>query len=204
MSIIIDLAVILIIALFTFIGYKQGLVKALIKIASFFIAIIIAMILYKPISNFVINNSTIDDNIKNTIVSKINPVNSPDKINIEDGVMEKIVGSTSSTAEEIANAMTIKLIQFSVLVLLFILIKIALMIIIAITDLITKLPGLKQINKLGGTIYGLIKGVVIVYIILAIMYLVSPLIKNNTTDLVDKTIITKELYDHNLVLNLVV
>ena len=45
MSIVLDLIVILIIALFTFIGYKQGLIKTAIKITSFFIAMIIALIL---------------------------------------------------------------------------------------------------------------------------------------------------------------
>jgi len=51
MWIIFDLIIIAIIGLATFIGYKQGLVKAAIKILSFFIAIIVALVLYKPISN---------------------------------------------------------------------------------------------------------------------------------------------------------
>ncbi len=50
MGMVIDLIVIGIIALFTFLGYKQGLVKAAIKILSFLIAIVVAFILYKPIS----------------------------------------------------------------------------------------------------------------------------------------------------------
>ena len=73
MWIVFDLIVIAIIALCTFIGYKQGLVKAAIKILSFFIAIIIALVLYKPISNVVVNNTSVDENIKNTIIDKINP-----------------------------------------------------------------------------------------------------------------------------------
>ena len=44
MWIVFDLLVIGIIALCTFIGYKQGLVKAIIKILSFVIAIVIALI----------------------------------------------------------------------------------------------------------------------------------------------------------------
>ena len=56
MWIVFDLLVIGIIALCTFIGYKQGLVKAIIKILSFVIAIVIALILYKPVSNIIIKN----------------------------------------------------------------------------------------------------------------------------------------------------
>ena len=70
---ILDLIVILVIALFTFIGYKQGLIKVAIKIASFFIAIIIALVLFKPVSTLVINNTTIDDKIENAIIEKITP-----------------------------------------------------------------------------------------------------------------------------------
>ena len=73
MSIVLDLIVILIIALFTFIGYKQGLIKTAIKITSFFIAIIIALILYKPVSALIIKNTTIDDKIESTIIEKITP-----------------------------------------------------------------------------------------------------------------------------------
>ena len=73
MSIVLDLIVILIITLFTFIGYKQGLIKTAIKITSFFIAIIIALILYKPVSALIIKNTTIDDKIESTIIEKITP-----------------------------------------------------------------------------------------------------------------------------------
>ena len=72
MSVVLDLIVILIIALFTFIGYKQGLIKTAIKITSFFIAIIIALVLYKPVSALIIKNTTIDDKIESTIIEKIN------------------------------------------------------------------------------------------------------------------------------------
>ena len=149
MWILFDLIVIAIIALCTFLGYKQGLVKAAIKILSFFIAIIVALILYKPLSNIVINNTEIDDNIKNTIIEKIKPegVEQDAEVSIEEGLTKKIIGEADNTVEEIANAFSVKLIEISVLLILFIIIKIVLRFITALTDLITNLPILKQINK---------------------------------------------------------
>lgn len=149
MWIIFDLLIIGIIGLSTFIGYKQGLVKALIKIFSFVIAIVISLILYKPVSNIVIKNTSIDDNIKNAIIEKILPdgVEEDQEIIIEDNITNKIKGEASNTVEGIAEAFSIKLIETMVLLLLFIILKIILRIICAITDLITKLPGLKQLNK---------------------------------------------------------
>ena len=99
MWIVFDLLVIGIIALCTFIGYKQGLVKAIIKILSFVIAIVIALILYKPVSNIIIKNTSIDDNIKNAIVEKILPegTDKNQEVTIEDNITNKIKGEASNT-----------------------------------------------------------------------------------------------------------
>lgn len=151
MWIIFDLLIVGMIALSTFIGYKQGLVKAAIKILSFFIAIIVAFVLYKPVSNIVVNNTSIDDNIKNTIIEKINPdgIDNNQEAAIEDSLTNKIIGEANNTIEEIANTFSIKLIETGVLLLLYIVIRIALKFVSALADLIAKLPILKQINKTG-------------------------------------------------------
>lgn len=206
MFILVDLIVVGIIALFTFLGYKQGLVKAAIKILSFFIAIIVALVLYKPISNAIVNNTQIDENITNTIMEKITPegITSTDEVEMTDNLAIKLVGEATSTIEEISNAFAIKLIEVCVLLLLYIVIKIALRFILALTDIITKLPLIKQINKLGGTIYGVVKGVIMVYVILGIIYLVAPIINKNVSNAIDKSFITKNLYNNNIILKIIV
>ena len=55
MNYLIDLIAIAIIALFTFIGYKKGLIKVAFGLVSFILAIVISVLLYKPVSNFIIN-----------------------------------------------------------------------------------------------------------------------------------------------------
>lgn len=152
MGIVIDLIVIGIVALFTFLGYKQGLVKAAIKILSFLIAIVVAFILYKPISNLIINNTSIDDNIKNTIIQKIG-IGENNEVELNDSFASKMIGEANSTVAEVANTFSVKLIEIAVLLILFIVIKIVLKFISALSDLITKLPVLKQINKLRTELY---------------------------------------------------
>ena len=68
MGIVIDIVVIAILVLNIIIGYKKGLINVVFNILAFFIAIIITFILYKPVSNFIINNTEIDDKIKQTII----------------------------------------------------------------------------------------------------------------------------------------
>ena len=152
MGIVIDLIVVGIIALFTFLGYKQGLVKAAIKILSFLIAIVVAFILYKPISNLIINNTSVDDNIKDTIIQKIG-IGENEEIQTEQSFTSKMIGEANNTVAEVANAFSVKLIETCVLLILFIVIKIVLKFISALTDLITKLPILKQINKVRTELY---------------------------------------------------
>ena len=203
MWIIFDIVVIAIIALCTFIGYKQGLVKSAIKILAFFIAIIVALVLYKPVSGIIIKNTSIDDNIKNAIVEKITPdgIDKNQEVAVEDEISVKILGNAKNTIEGIADTFAVKLVETVILLLVYIIIKIALKFVTALTDLITKLPLLKQINKAGGTIYGIAKGVVLIYTILAVVYLVTPLLSNTITENIEKSIITKTLYNNNIVLN---
>lgn len=200
-----DIAVIAIIALCTFIGYKQGLVKSAIKILSFFIAIIVALVLYKPVSSIIIKTTPIDDNIKNAMIEKITPegISKDQEVEVQYNIGLKIIDSATNTIEGIADTFTVKLIETVTLLLIYIIAKIALKFVTALTDLITKLPLLKQINKAGGIIYGIIKGIVLVYTILAVVYLIAPLLNKNVAENIDNSIITKTLYNNNIILNII-
>jgi len=200
-----DLAVIAIVALCTFIGYKQGLVKSAIKILSFFIAIVVALVLYKPVSSIIIKTTPIDDNIKNVMIEKITPegMDANQEVKVEDNIGFKIIDNAANTIEEISDAFAVKLIETVTLLLIYIIVKIALKFVTALTDLITKLPLIKQINKAGGTAYGIIKGVILVYTILAVVYLLAPLLNKTVSENIDQSIITKTLYNNNIILNII-
>ena len=197
---ILDLIVILVIALFTFIGYKQGLIKVSIKIASFFIAIIIALVLFKPVSTLVINNTTIDDKIENAIIEKITPegMKPEDKVEAQN-LPSGIIKNTNDSIKSIAETLTTKLIEICTILILYIVARIVLKFIAALATLIEKIPILKQFNKLGGTVYGLVKGVLIVYVVLAIIYLASPLLKENTSKKIEEARLTKMMYNNNII-----
>lgn len=197
---ILDLIVILVIALFTFIGYKQGLIKVAIKIASFFIAIIIALVLFKPVSTLVINNTTIDDKIENAIIEKITPegMKPEDKVEAQN-LPSGIIKNTNDSIKSIAETLTTKLIEICTILILYIVARIVLKFIAALATLIEKIPILKQFNNLGGTVYGLVKGVLIVYVVLAIIYLASPLLKENTSKKIEEARLTKMMYNNNII-----
>ena len=206
MAIIIDLIIIAIIALFTFIGYKQGLVNSAIKILSFFIAIAVALILYKPVSALVIKNTTIDENIKNTLVEKVQIEQKEDleKSNlVKENLSNKIIAGANNTVEDVANSFSIKIVETGVMILLYIIARIVLRFITALTSLITELPIIKQANKIGGTAFGFFIGLVSVYAILAVIYLISPAINQEAFGVIDETILAKQIYNNNILLTIV-
>lgn len=205
MNIILDLVIVLIIALFTFIGYKRGLIKSAIGIASFFIAIIVALVLYKPVSTLIINNTTIDDKIESTIIEKITPegMKPEDEASEATKIPQGFIKEANNSIKDIAKMIAVKIIGICTLLALYIIARIVLKFVSALGDLIAKLPILKQFNKLGGTIFGAIKGLLIVYVILAIFYLISPLLKENMTKRIDESILTKFMYNNNIIIKII-
>ena len=67
MGIVFDIIIAIIILGNIYMCYQKGLVKLAVGLIAVVLSVIIALILYKPVSSVIINNTTIDDNIKKTI-----------------------------------------------------------------------------------------------------------------------------------------
>ena len=78
MGIIIDLVIVGIILLSVFLGYRKGLVSLAIGACTFIIALVVTLILYKPVGNLIISTTGIDEMLQNTILEKVNEVMSQD------------------------------------------------------------------------------------------------------------------------------
>lgn len=217
MSIIIDLIILGLILLCVLLGYKKGLTKCVIKVLSFVIAIIIAVVLFKPISNFVINNTQIDDNIKNSIVEIVAvDVEESGKVkedsnlpkSIVNNINEKIENSVNETKATVINTVAEQISKTAVNVCvgigIFIVARIALIFVSALSSLITDLPIIKQFDKLGGVIYGLLEALIIIFIIFAIISFISPIIEGSgIITAINKSILGSVFYNNNLLMNII-
>ena len=197
---VLDLIVILVIALFTFIGYKQGLVKPAIKILAFFIALVVSLMLYKTIGNVIMKNTQVDEQIQNTIVSKVLPEDYEEKLEI---LPDALVESGETTVNELSKNVTEKIIYGVVFIVLFVVLKIALKFVTLLTDLITKLPVIKQFDKTGGIVYGVAKGFIIVTVIFAVISLISPMLDAKYINAINNSYLSAMLYNHNLLIGLI-
>ena len=185
MSILVDIIILGIIALSMVIGYRRGLIKCAINVLSFFVAILVVILLTSPISNLIIKNTKIDDNIRNAISEKIelndvnvqdlklteNNSNSPEVVrdHINNMMLDLTKTATGSVSEALAENITVIIINITVAIILFVGTKFALMFVKVLADVIGRIPLIKQFNKAGGIIYGTFSGIVRVYVILAII-----------------------------------
>lgn len=200
MNYLIDIILIAIIALTTFIGYKKGLIKVAFGLISFLLAIVIAVVLYKPISGFIIKYTTLDDKIEETVESKITSSD-----NIKDETDNFIANYYSdiknATTAIIAKNISQTIINIGCMIIVFIISNIILLFFKFSGDLIAKLPLIKQFNSAGGFIYGLLKGFILVYIILALIAIASPVIEmNQLIKMINSSIITNIMYNNNVIL----
>lgn len=199
MNYLIDLILIAIIALFTFIGYKRGLIKVAFGLVSFILAIVISVVIYKPVSNFIIEYTPIDDSIEAAITEKL------DSSDITKEETENIVSTyynniKNASTNVIADGMSKTIINISCMIIVFIVAKIILFFFKFAGDLIAKLPLIKQFNSAGGFLYGLLKGFVIVYLLLALIALIAPIVNiNQLLTMINNSIITNIMYNNNII-----
>ena len=173
MGILIDIILIAILIISAFLGYKKGLVKLGAKLFAGIIAIIVTIIIYKPVANLIINNTQLDENIKNTIIENASSFIKEDNQEtntITKQVTDQVTNQVKneilpSEAENIAKSAIYAITS----IVLFIVVKIALSIIISLMDLVANLPILKQFNEIGGIAYGIVRGLLIVCICVLLM-----------------------------------
>ena len=209
MGIVIDIILVLIVALSAFLGYKKGLVELGAKLFAGIIAIVITLIIYKPVGNIVIKNTSIDEKIENTILEKTtNVIDENSKISDNKYIQDASDNAVSQVKEEVlpeqARNIAVNIVYVATALILFIVSKIVLSIVISLANAVASLPILKQFNEVGGILYGIVKALLIVYVILAIAFFVVYITGNTAiSEAISGSYITKFFYEHNLILKII-
>ena len=190
-----DIIIIAVLALSIFLGYKKGLIELGISLCAVVIAIVATLILYRPITNIIINTTNLDETIETKIVENLSIAeqDGEDETNIQGQIQNEILPTT-------AREISISIIRTGVMLILYIVIRIVLRFVTALANLIAKLPVLEQFNEIGGIIFGAIRGIAFVYIVLLIISFVGQV---NSTNIVhteiEKSFIAKEMYNNNII-----
>lgn len=195
MSVVVDIIIVAIILLSTFLAYRKGLITLAIQLVAVVIAVVLTLLLYKPVSNLIINVTGIDEMLQNAILEEANEI----MTNSEENANQIVESIQNNMLPETARTISINIIQGVVILILYVVIRVILRFVTVLANLVAKLPILNQFNKLGGVIYGILRGVLIVYILLLLVNLsgeIEP--QNEVYTSVEESYIGKIMNENNI------
>lgn len=206
MEIVVDIIIVAILALCIIYGYKKGLIKVATKLLATIIAIVVTLILYIPISNLIINATSIDESIQNVIYESVSKnIKTENGDNANENYLQTIQGQLVEDAKnnilpETSRRLAINVVHIGVMIVLFVALKIGISLIKVLADKISKLPIIKQFDKAGGVVYGILIGFVIIFVSLTIIKIVAEINQDNpVSKSVEKSFIGGILYNNNVV-----
>lgn len=206
MGILVDSCILGLFVLSIFMGYKKGLIGVAFKIVSFLIAILISLILYYPISNFVIEHTEIDDKIEEILVNRFSEedISKEETEDLLTGKIEEHTNEiTQNTMKIVAKNVSRTVINFGVMILIYVITRLILLVFHSISEKLAELPLVKQCNRTGGVIYGIIRGFLIIYLVFAIFVLISSLSDSSQiVNAINESFLGKNMYDNNLIVKL--
>jgi len=225
---IIDIIVLGIIVLMFIKGMRKGLVSTVFEMASFLAAGICAIIYRSAVSKFLMG-TRIFEWIHNNVSKYVTVANnaavqtsvSTDSANAAYSIMDslqlpafikKLLLQNSSDgfggiidANALSDSITSNVSSFIIsilsVLLIFIGVKLALQIVCSILNGMMSMPLLNAANKISGGLFGAVNGIIVVYIICAILVLFAPMkVFNPIVKLINESAIAKTFYNNNILL----
>lgn len=210
-SIILDIALVLILGVSTWIAAKKGIFKSVYKLFSIVLTIIAVVLLSGPVGNMVESSGLgikIDQMVYTGLIADKEydkdlgkMVSTGEEENVS-GLPEFVSDAVSTAAESAVVPAISEIVKKLVCaIIIYLVARLLLFLIFLFIDGMFKLPLLKSANKLLGAVVGLISGLLIVYIVCGIASLnvqYSAVIR----EIIDGTYLVKYFYDQNYLMNL--
>ncbi len=221
-----DILVLLIIGGEVFRAFRQGMVKTVIELAAWIVALIAGKLYYKVVAAQLVDRFEVFQNLEQNIYAGLTKnftsqaqlqaaassgqiggkFNLPDVLN---QLPKDVVGKTQDTmnqlvfgdlahkiSEMMINGLSFMLIVFGVMA--------ALAILTVVLDQMAHLPLIKEVNKLGGLLVGIIKGGFSVLVLMTIITFVVPFLKSTwLIDAIQNSQVAIYFYNNNILLYLI-
>lgn len=216
-GILVDLVIISMVISYSYWGYRKGLVAVIFKVLVFLLSLLIVFVFYKPFANMIISNTDWDDKLATAIQSNLEGTTLSDgklldanQTNLSNNVVEMInkiaSKAISSTKANVIGHVSVELshlmIRVGSVLLLLIISRFFLLFIRFVAELIANLPIIKLFNKTGGLAYGIIKSFFVIYLVLAVFSVISPLISSwGVITAINNSRLGSVMYNNNIILN---
>ena len=192
-----DIVVVLIIVLFAVYGWRRGIMRSIIGLLSLAASIVLAYIL-RPIISDLLNASPLHNIVLGSISERLNS-SAAEKAAL---LPKTIQSAVESGTNALTSGMAAQLTGFVINIISFILVLAAARLIILVAARIlktaSKLPVIGLIDKAAGMFVGVVKAVVIVYVVLAIIGAAVPATDNNyLIYTIENSMLAKSMYVQN-------
>lgn len=198
---VLDIVLIILLGLMMVYGYLKGCIGIVARLVSVALAFVLAYMLASTVGNY-IESTSLGISIKTSIESGfVNELNNAEQTTVISFMQDKLGYTDKNSISEKVVDYVFTGVGF---VTVFVASRIVLWIAQKILESIFELPVLKTFNKLGGVITATVLFIVEISIILAVIKSISTIsFMNNAVNIIQSSVITKALYDHNIFTNLI-
>ncbi len=208
-----DIVAILIILLMVLWGAKKGLVRSVFGLGSLMLSLILALTLYPAVTNF-LEESVVGDYVRLNVykvfdaqdVEPTEPAEAGEVLNLPTSLQsilsDTVNEATATVKESVAETVAGLALKLLGILIVFVLTKLILWILVSILSGIAKLPVLRGVNKLLGGVLGGVYGVLLLYVLLALLTFTTTLQAfNKPIQVVLESKFVSTMYNQNIILN---
>ncbi len=176
--------------IFAFWGWKSGFLKMGFGLVSLIVAIFLGRMLYPYCAAFLRNTP-----IYTGILSLAEKNGAGGAIDAEHGFFADLLAKSGELVTEYIAEIALNVVAF---VLVVILVKLLLFLISRLLKVFSKLPIISLVNRIAGLLVGILEGVLVLTVALALISLISPLRESPVLEReIEKSVIVHRLYYEN-------
>lgn len=231
MQYIIDLVTIGILTAAIVMGKQRGFLKSSYNLLSFVITAVLILTLQQPFCDYLSGSALgesirakVSEQVVGSAVSDMPEIEGSDdaetaikvgevmglpsfmmdfldeKLKKQTEAIETMKNDALSTLSDAVTELILKIIS---ILLLFILVRVCVFLLLHILNIIFRMPVLKSINSILGIAIGTVNGLIIIYIVCAVVTLLIPTDSvSSIVNMIDSTLITKYFYHNNLLIEM--
>lgn len=178
-------------------GIRKGLLGSISNIVCIVASIFAAKSFYKRVSLFLMQNTPIEEKLTKFLIEKDYAKNLIPIIETDNAVFT----FSQSFTYDLNTFLSILIINAASILLVYIAARFILSLLEGYLSSIMQIPGLKEINRLGGGLIGLAKSVIILMLIFTFIMPVSAMeVLTPINEGIQKSIIAKYFYSYNFIL----
>lgn len=165
----VDYCIIVILAIGVIAGLRKGLIMSVSSIACLLVSIMVAKAYYKAVTIFLVENTSLEEKIRGFLSEKAfvkSMVLAPEG-------SSAVFSIGSSFASDLNSFVTVLIINAISVILVFLTVRLLLGVAEGLLAGAVEVPGLREVNKIGGALVGLAKNVLILMLIFTFITPVS-------------------------------